>query len=66
MRNLMQICNSRAFEINHNNWEPEYSFEETMGDLLEYWRDLVYQYGDQFFKGNELSFVIVAGGLEQD
>jgi len=32
------------------NWEPEYSFEETMRDLLEYWRDLVYQYGDQFLQ----------------
>ena len=32
------------------NWEPEYSFEETMRDLLQYWRELVHQYGDQFLQ----------------
>ena len=32
------------------NWEPEYSFEDTMRDLLQYWRELVHQYGDQFLQ----------------
>ena len=32
------------------NWEPEYHFEKTMEDLLNYWRDLVSRHGNQFLQ----------------
>ena len=36
----LQIPNTTKFE-NHTGWKPEISFEETMKDLLEYWRNKV-------------------------
>ena len=36
----LQIPNTTKFE-NHTGWKPERSFEETMRDLLEYWRNKV-------------------------
>jgi len=36
----LQIPNTTKFE-NHTGWKPEISFEETMRDLLEYWRNKV-------------------------
>jgi len=36
----LQIPNTIKFE-NHTGWKPEYTFEQTMNDLLEYWRNKV-------------------------
>lgn len=33
----LQIPNSNKFKL-HTGWEPKYKFEQTMDDLLEYWR----------------------------
>jgi len=33
----LQIPDVQKFK-NHTNWKPEYTFEETMTDLLNYWR----------------------------
>jgi GDPmannose 4,6-dehydratase len=33
----LQIPNTKKFR-EHTGWEPEYTFEETMDDLLDYWR----------------------------
>lgn len=34
----LQVPDTRKFEA-HTGWKPEYSFEQTMGDLLDYWRE---------------------------
>ena len=34
----LQIPNTKKFR-EHTGWEPEYTFEETMNDLLDYWRN---------------------------
>lgn len=34
----LQVPDTRKFEA-HTGWKPEISFEQTMSDLLEYWRD---------------------------
>mgnify|MGYP003110934176 FL=1 len=36
----LQVPDTTKFQ-NHTGWEPEYCFEQTMDDLLEYWRDRV-------------------------
>ena len=36
----LQIPNTQKFQ-NHTGWEPQISFEQTMVDLLEYWRNKV-------------------------
>lgn len=36
----LQIPDCRKFK-NHTGWEPEISYEKTMSDLLEYWRNRV-------------------------
>ena len=36
----LQIPDCRKFKA-HTGWEPEIGFEQTMGDLLDYWRDRV-------------------------
>lgn len=36
----LQVPNTAKFE-KHTGWKPEISFEQTMGDLLDYWRDRV-------------------------
>lgn len=36
----LQIPNTSKFR-NHTGWKPEISFDKTMTDLLEYWRDMV-------------------------
>ena len=33
----LQIPNTKKFR-EHTGWEPDYTFEETMDDLLDYWR----------------------------
>jgi GDPmannose 4,6-dehydratase len=34
----LQIPDTRKFS-NHTGWVPEITFEQTMADLLQYWRD---------------------------
>jgi nucleoside-diphosphate-sugar epimerase len=34
----LQIPDTTKFK-NATGWSPEYTFEETMSDLLDYWRD---------------------------
>jgi GDPmannose 4,6-dehydratase len=36
----LQIPDTTKFQ-NHTGWKPEYTFEQTMNDLLEYWRDKI-------------------------
>ena len=36
----LQVPNTTKFQ-NHTGWKPEYIFEQTMNDLLQYWRDRV-------------------------
>ena len=36
----LQVPDCRKFK-EHTGWEPEISFEQTMGDLLNYWRDRI-------------------------
>lgn len=36
----LQVPDTTKFKT-HTGWEPQYSFEDTMGDLLDYWRDKV-------------------------
>ena len=39
----LQVPDTRKFE-NHTGWKPTISFEQTMTDLLEYWRDRTSQH----------------------
>ncbi|KKW93104.1 GDP-mannose 4,6-dehydratase [Sphingobium chungbukense] len=41
----LQVPNIKKFQ-DHTGWKPEISFEQTMGDLLEYWRERVAREGD--------------------
>jgi len=36
----LQVPDTTKFQ-NHTGWKPEYTFEQTMNDLLQYWRDKV-------------------------
>ena len=36
----LQVPDITKFQ-NHTGWKPEYTFEQTMNDLLQYWRDRV-------------------------
>ena len=38
----LQVPDTRKFEA-HTGWKPEISFEQTMSDLLNYWRRQVAQ-----------------------
>ena len=40
----LQIPDTSKFR-NHTGWEPEISFEQTMGNLLNYWRQKISQGG---------------------
>jgi GDP-mannose 4,6-dehydratase len=40
----LQIPDTSKF-TNHTNWKPEITFEQTMNDLLNYWRDKVKKRG---------------------
>ena len=42
----LQVPDTTKF-FNHTGWQPEISFEETMNDLLNYWRNRVSK-GEQF------------------
>ena len=41
----LQIPNCSKFK-EHTGWEPKISFDQTMHDLLEYWRDRVAKGGE--------------------
>ncbi len=43
----LQVPNTSKFR-EHTGWKPEYSFEETMTDLLNYWREQVRVKGNAF------------------
>jgi GDPmannose 4,6-dehydratase len=43
----LQIPDTKKFS-NHTGWRPEISFEETMRDLLNYWRNKVSKQGNVF------------------
>lgn len=45
----LQIPDTSKFKC-FTNWEPNYSFETTMLDLLNYWRDRVSTSGDVFLR----------------
>lgn len=42
----LQVPDTRKFEA-HTGWKPQIPFEQTMQDLLDYWRDRI-KNGDQF------------------
>jgi GDP-mannose 4,6-dehydratase len=44
----LQIPDTTKFK-NHTGWKPEYTFEQTMNDLLEYWRNKI-KSGRKFLK----------------
>lgn len=43
----LQVPDTRKFQ-DHTGWEPQISFEETMSDLLNYWRDRINNQGGSF------------------
>jgi GDP-4-dehydro-6-deoxy-D-mannose reductase len=43
----LQVPETKKFQ-NHTGWKPEISFEETMLDLLNYWRQKVKNEGNKF------------------
>ena len=43
----LQVPDTTKFTA-HTGWRPEISYEKTMGDLLEYWRERVCAEGDRF------------------
>ena len=43
----LQVPDTKKFQ-NHTGWKPEISFEETMLDLLNYWRQKVKNEGNKF------------------
>lgn len=45
----LQIPDTSKFK-NHTGWEPQIKFEQTMNDLLEYWREKVKIGGEQLIR----------------
>jgi GDPmannose 4,6-dehydratase len=45
----LQVPNTNKF-TKHTGWKPELSFEQTMKDLLDYWRTRVRLEGDKFLQ----------------
>ena len=43
----LQVPDTSKFR-EHTGWEPEISFEKTMSDLLDYWRERISNEGDVF------------------
>ena len=43
----LQIPNTKKFQ-DHTGWKPEISFERTMGDLLEFWRQEIKNNGQKY------------------
>jgi GDPmannose 4,6-dehydratase len=45
----LQVPDTAKF-TQHTGWKPEIPFEQTIGDLLDYWRDRVRREGDRFLQ----------------
>ena len=45
----LQVPDTTKF-TSHTGWQPEYTFEETMTDLLNYWRERVTKHGHIFLR----------------
>src|SRR5579863_1067688 len=45
----LQVPDTRKF-TKHTGWKPEIPFEQTIGDLLDYWRGRVRREGDRFLQ----------------
>lgn len=43
----LQVPNTEKFKL-HTGWEPQISYEQTMRDLLNYWREQVKQHNGKF------------------
>jgi GDP-mannose 4,6-dehydratase len=43
----LQVPDTRKFRA-HTGWEPQIPYEQTMGDLLDYWRDIIARQGNAF------------------
>ena len=43
----LQVPNTAKFE-KHTGWRPQISYEQTMADLLDYWRERISQQGNTF------------------
>jgi GDPmannose 4,6-dehydratase len=43
----LQVPNTAKFE-KHTGWKPEIPYEQTLRDLLDYWRDRIAKEGDRF------------------
>ena len=40
----LQVPDTRKFQV-HTGWKPEITFEQTMEDLLNYWRQRIQRQG---------------------
>ena len=45
----LQVPDTTKF-TSHTGWQPEYTFEQTMMDLLNYWRERVTKHGHIFLR----------------
>ena len=45
----LQVPDCRKF-MNHTGWKPEIPFEQTMQDLLDYWRERIKIQGEQLIR----------------
>ena len=45
----LQVPDTRKFQ-QHTGWQPEYSFEQTITDLLNYWRNQIQKQGNVFLR----------------
>jgi nucleoside-diphosphate-sugar epimerase len=43
----LQVPNTAKFEA-HTGWKPEIGYEQTLRDLLDYWRDRIATEGNRF------------------
>jgi GDP-mannose 4,6-dehydratase len=43
----LQVPDTRKFRA-HTGWEPQIPYEQTMRDLLDYWRDIIARQGNAF------------------
>ena len=45
----LQIPDTNRFE-KYTDWKPTYSFDQTMDDLLNYWRELISKNGNSYLQ----------------
>ena len=43
----LQVPNTSKF-IKHTGWEPQFTYEQTISDLLDYWRKMVGKKGEAY------------------